>query len=270
MDFTAVKDSQHAQDLVDAAAAPDSEFTVAALIGCMLEPGQDPGQVERLFEETFAPLFALQGFEDQDDGGERIDTILNHFTNEGFSGPRGSVDFRHSNLVRVMSDKQGIPITMAILLLECGRRCGLSGFGVNFPGHFLLSLAGQLIDPVALTVLDPAAADKIKGKAGHLEPASALMIALRMLNNIKALYLQTQEINQALGVVDIQLAVSAGHEDLLASLYFERGEYWQNLGAVTSAREAFEQCIRLGSFADLTDKAEGRLAQLKGSAETWH
>ena len=69
-------------------------------------------------------------------------------------GLRGSHDDyddpRNSFLDEVLRRRVGLPISLAVLLIEIGRRCGLPLEGVGMPGHFLvrdLADPERLIDP---------------------------------------------------------------------------------------------------------------------------
>jgi len=57
-------------------------------------------------------------------------------------GVRGDVqtydDPRNSYLDQVLDRRLGIPISISVLLMEIGRRCGVSLAGVGMPGHFLV------------------------------------------------------------------------------------------------------------------------------------
>ena len=91
-----------------------------------------------------------------------------------------------------------MPITLAILFIELARRLGFDSFGVNFPGHFLLSISGSLVNPTTLSVLDrKTLSSKLKGADIELldQPASPAVIAMRMLNNIKNQYLQSNSLD---------------------------------------------------------------------------
>ena len=40
---------------------------------------------------------------------------------------------------RVLDDREGLPITLSVLVMELARRCGVDGVvGVGAPGHFLV------------------------------------------------------------------------------------------------------------------------------------
>jgi len=47
-------------------------------------------------------------------------------------------DPRNSYLDQVLSRRLGIPISLSVLLMEIGRRCGVTLVGVGMPGHFLV------------------------------------------------------------------------------------------------------------------------------------
>ena len=90
----------------------------------------------------------------QASGAEERVVALNQFLFEdlGFWGNTDEYyDPRNSYLNDVIERKTGIPITLAILYMEIGRRVGLPLEGVSFPGHFLvrLRLRGGML------VLDP-------------------------------------------------------------------------------------------------------------------
>jgi regulator of sirC expression with transglutaminase-like and TPR domain len=56
-------------------------------------------------------------------------------------GLRGDDDYddpRNSFLDQVLARRRGIPISLSVVLIEIGRRCGLRLQGVGMPGHFLV------------------------------------------------------------------------------------------------------------------------------------
>jgi len=52
-------------------------------------------------------------------------------------GPGDYLNPLRSNLVHVITEKQGLPITLACVFMLVGHRLGLKVEGCNFPGHFL-------------------------------------------------------------------------------------------------------------------------------------
>lgn len=81
--------------------------------------------------------------------------LLNRFFFQelGFCGNANDYyDPDNSYLPRVLERRRGIPISLAVLLMEMGQQIGLPLRGVSFPGHFLVKLkvrAGDLyLDPM--------------------------------------------------------------------------------------------------------------------------
>ena len=81
---------------------------------------------------------------------------LNRYVFEelGFSGnSQDYYDPRNSYLNEVIDRRLGIPITLAVLYIEIGRRIGLPLHGVSFPTHFLVKCTMRegaiILDPYA-------------------------------------------------------------------------------------------------------------------------
>lgn len=65
------------------------------------------------------------------------------FEDLGLTGDRESYgDPRNSYLDQVLRRRRGIPISLSVLLMEVGRRCGVTLEGVGMPGHFLVRESG--------------------------------------------------------------------------------------------------------------------------------
>src|SRR5580700_1703678 len=139
------------------------------------------------------------------------------FGQKGFDGNRDAFgDPRNSFLNDVLERRLGIPITLAVLYLEVGRRLGLNLFGVSFPAHFLVKAVDErgelIIDPFnggAILDLDEIRArlTQIYGQPVDVDPAmlkavGARDILVRMLRNLKNIYASASDWNRALGVLD--------------------------------------------------------------------
>jgi regulator of sirC expression with transglutaminase-like and TPR domain len=129
----------------------------------------------------------------------RLQQLLKFFfSDQGFAG--NLVDYYdpdNSYIHRVLETRRGIPITLAVLLVELARHIGLDADGVGFPGHFLARIdlheGMVVIDPFSGTSLD---LDEIEARARPhgmpieqlLAPASPVQILTRMLNNLHAIH----------------------------------------------------------------------------------
>ena len=68
-------------------------------------------------------------------------SALSHrlFTEMGLAGDRATYyDPQNSLLPAVLDRRLGIPITLGVVAMEVGRRCGVVLEGIAMPGHFLV------------------------------------------------------------------------------------------------------------------------------------
>ena len=136
----------------------------------------------------------------------------------------------NSFLNRVLETHAGIPITLSLLFIEVARRLDLRCSGIGLPGHFIVSLdgTGEYFDPFNSGALLSAAdcktlVQRISG--GHLEwadeflaPCTKHSILLRMLNNLKSIYMHTKNYTKAVGIIERMTIITPG----LLSLHQEQ------------------------------------------------
>ncbi|MEN9316672.1 MAG: hypothetical protein RIS35_3065 [Pseudomonadota bacterium] len=129
------------------------------------------------------------------DDRERLERLLSFFHGrQGFAGNLDAYyDPDNSYLHRVLERRRGIPITLAVLLIELARSIGLDAHGVGFPGHFLarvnLREGVALIDPFSGSRLDQerlARNAQAHGLSAEslIAPATSAQILTRMLGNL--------------------------------------------------------------------------------------
>ncbi len=177
------------------------------------------------------------------------------FGDLGFRGNRTHYDDpRNSYLNEVLDRRLGIPITLAVVYLELGRRLSLPLAGVNFPHHFLVrSTQGDqplFVDPFA----DGAFVDGkslgerlpvIEGRRLELapeftEPTSSLHILVRMLRNLKRLHFQARQFPTAIDWAE-KIAYLLPTE---AENYRDLGFLYHHTGEDLKAIEAFNEYLR--------------------------
>jgi regulator of sirC expression with transglutaminase-like and TPR domain len=125
-------------------------------------------------------------------------------------------DPRNSYLNEVLDRKLGIPITLSVIYLAVAKRLGLPVCGVGLPGHFIVGVReGEetlLLDPFhggrCLTRADCARLmEKTTGysgpfHSGWLEPVTPAQILVRMLNNLRLIYVNSESWVQARTVIE--------------------------------------------------------------------
>jgi len=184
-------------------------------------------------------------------------------------------DPRNSCLNDVLDRRVGIPITLSLLYMEIGARIGLPLEGVSFPGHFLVKCAL----PEGTVVLDPyaggvslGAADlqkrlrDVRGDevsnaivASMLSAAGKKEIVLRLLRNLKAIYLRSQQFDRALPIIHWIIATAPDHPPELR----DRGMIYQELECSRAALADFERYLELSPGCDDRDEIRGRIVELQ-------
>jgi regulator of sirC expression with transglutaminase-like and TPR domain len=133
-----------------------------------------------------------------------LDKLLHRlFVERRFAGnTRDYYDPRNSLLHHVLRRRLGIPITLAVVTIEVGRRAGVALEGVGMPGHFLVRPvgSGRHLDVFAGGVeLDMAECERrfrSASRAGAQVPfgphllatAPTAAILTRMLENLRGVY----------------------------------------------------------------------------------
>lgn len=133
-------------------------------------------------------------------------------------------DPRNSFLNDVLDRELGIPLTLSIVMLEVGWRLGLPLDGVNFPAHFLVRYRGEavslLVDPFrggeirfqdqAQELLDRLYGGMVRLRPRFLRTADRVDMLVRLLGNLKAVYLNRRDDGRALAVVERLLLLRPG------------------------------------------------------------
>jgi regulator of sirC expression with transglutaminase-like and TPR domain len=203
----------------------------------------------------------------------RLNLVL--FRELGFRGNDGDYyDPRNSFLNEVLDRRMGIPLTLSLLYLEIARRCGLPAEGINFPGHFLVKVPldeGELI-------IDPFHRGRLLGKddlqkllastsrdarlsAKHLRPASGRDILVRMLHNLRAIYVDRRDLPRALSAVERLLVLAPSDARMLR----ERADLYEELGGASAAAADLARVLELEPGAKDAPAIRARVARLRGT-----
>jgi regulator of sirC expression with transglutaminase-like and TPR domain len=187
------------------------------------------------------------------------------FDEQHFAGNRDRYeDPRNSCLNEVLDRRTGIPITLSVVYMEVARRAGLQIDGVNFPGHFLVRCPevsgrhshGLIIDPFhggallseydCRLLLQNIDADVAFSKS-LLVPATRLQIIVRMLLNLKRLYVHMRSFRQARDITELLLAMTPS---ALSELR-DRGLLAYHLNDVTGALRDLQTYLKLATMSEL-------------------
>ena len=196
----------------------------------------------------------------------RVDALRGYLYDElGFRGNREDYyDPRNSFLDQVLERRLGIPITLAVVVLEIARRIAWPMEGIGAPGHFLIRYVADpciVIDPFSGEVLSDA-----EPRQGRAEAASNREILARMLRNLKQVYLERKRWEDALACCDRILLL----EPELAGELRDRGLLWERLGCAAPARADYERFLQLAPADPTSPAIRSRLRALPAASSRIH
>lgn len=172
-------------------------LTGALWIAALDDPDLDVAAYQSRVDEMAAEI--RQALDDEADAERKREGLHRYlFDQNGYHGSRSEYYHRaNSHLSRVIDDREGLPITLAILYIELGRRLGLTVDGIGLPGHFVVQHSWGEKDTQIIDVFERGAAiDRsqaeqiVMERAGRLmrpsdlAPQSANQILTRVLNNL--------------------------------------------------------------------------------------
>ena len=192
------------------ASRPDGEIDLAQA-SLLIAEDEYPGLDVAAYVEHLDTLgaAAMARVMDVDKPGDRrtmtarLERVLAYIYKElGFHG--NAVDYydpRNSWLNDVLDRKMGIPITLAVVVLEICARAGVEAAGVSFPGHFLVRAPGPngplFVDPFDGRILSRDDLRELHGRVAAepsdpdprlLEPADKRQVLVRMLHNLRGIF----------------------------------------------------------------------------------
>jgi regulator of sirC expression with transglutaminase-like and TPR domain len=250
----------------------------AALIARDVYQDLDVASLLRRFDELSAPVSRL-GIDAMTAEAQALELAHYVYERQGFAGNESDYyDPRNSLLPDVLERRVGIPITLALVYCEIARRIGVPARGVSFPGHFLVRIDrrgqdagrppiivdpffnGRMLDDRSLeALLKRVVGPKVALRPEHLQPASPRLILVRMLTNLKTVYLARGEDSRALLALDRLVCIAPDAPFVLR----ERGLLAARLGSVEVAR------ADLGRFLEMCpDAADAKNIQSRLEALT--
>jgi regulator of sirC expression with transglutaminase-like and TPR domain len=131
-----------------------------------------------------------------------FDGLRRHlFVDLGFTGDRATYhDPRNSLLPDVLDRRLGIPISLTVMAMEVGRRCGVALEGIGMPGHFIARSGvephryldafdrGRELDGPGCQALMAQLAPGLPWDDAYLAPTPPLAIVTRVLANLAGAY----------------------------------------------------------------------------------
>lgn len=208
--------------------------------------------------------------------------LLNHFFYRelGFAGNVNNYyDPDNSYLHRVIDTRRGIPISLAVLYMELAQQIGLNIKGISFPGHFLMKLSVQAGE----IVLDPFNGASLSREeleerlepfferedmsevplSYYLQTADSRQILVRMLRNLKMLFMEHERWHRVLGVQ--QRLIILLPDDIIERR--ERGLAYANLDCPQAALQDIEAYLTERPYAPDASMLRSKLPELREASK---
>ena len=214
------------------AKSPDPDLATAALLIARLEyPNLDATPyLEQLDQMGLVARRRLGEASHGADPLRRVELLNRYlFDEQGFTGNHREYDDPRDSLLNAVLDRRtGIPLSLALVYMEVARRAGVWVEGVNFPGHFLLRMPYRTEKAVHLDtdlIVDPFRGGAVLSETDcrrllhdHvgeqttfdrrlLMRATKQQIIIRMLVNLKRIYIKMRSFPQGLAIAQLLLAL---------------------------------------------------------------
>ena len=208
--------------------------------------------------------------------GEEFVRQLNEYLFEelGFEGNSNDYyDPANSCLNEVLTRRLGIPITLALVYIEIGRRLGREIHGIGLPGHFVVQYDGRdfqaLIDPFhggqlrteeeCFEMAREATGMPLADDPSLIQPVSKRHIAIRMLNNLRAIYFQRQQPERAIRVLNLLIEA----DPTSAEEYKQRAICLSQSDRFDEARSDLELYLRLAPNAKDREQVIAEMVRIR-------
>ncbi len=274
-------DSAQYLAFAEAVSGPDMDLARVALTIALPEyPDLDIGEHLTRLDRMADRVSESAGAED---GAYRrlacVEYVL--FKQEGFKGnDEDYYDPENSFLNRVIARRRGIPITLSVLYMEVARRAGLEAWGVGFPGHFLVKTVcdgqevfvdpfhgGRVLSPADLQgLLDRLYGGRLEVQPEFLSAVSHKQIVQRMLNNIKLIYANRQDLKRCLRVVEQLVILNPEDADQVR----DRGLLRLRLDDGAGALMDLERYLELAPDADGAAAVREQIDRIRKRARVLH
>ena len=192
------------------------------------------------------------------------------FAEEGFTGnAEDYYDPRNSCLNDVLDRRLGIPITLSVLAIEVGRRAGVLVHGVGLPGHFMAAADGVMFDPfnhgaIVSRVEAGAVVARVLGRPvpledSHFAPVGKAQILIRMLTNLRSVYVERQAWASARAVMERLIVLdpeSHGHVRDYGTVLMKEGN-------VVAGAAQWERYLALHPNARDAERVKSQLTEIR-------
>src|SRR5579884_1426725 len=169
-------------------------------------------------------------------------------------------DPRNSFLNDVLIRRKGIPITLSLIYIEVARRLAQPVYGVSLPRHFIVRYddgdQGAFIDPFhagrvltreeCVEMAQAITSMNVSTDEIAFAPAPPRTILVRMLNNLRTIYLHREDWPKLMAVLDLLLRAMPDN----AEAYKQRGVAWVQMSQLQRGMADLQRYLELAPQAE--------------------
>lgn len=216
------------------------------------------------------------------DLADQVDTLSDFlFYQKNFRGNRSDYNDPRNSLLNCVLDRGlGIPITLGMVYISVAQRLGMPAYGIDLPGHFIVGLYKEgreiLIDPfnVGLCLSLRNCARLVEESTGYrgtfqpkwLLPVSPADVLARMLTNLCNAYIQRENWQRAIPVIQMLLLVQPDTDFHLRDL----GYLYLYNGSLRLSAQYLEAYLRRAPNADDFENVRSSLQIVAGRLALWN
>lgn len=206
------------------------------------------------------------------DEADRVRALCRFLFDARLEGDRETYDAPdNSHLDRVLERGKGMPITLAVVLIEVARRLGLPLVGVGFPGHFLVRhrRLDLLLDPFdegrelseadCRAILERTTGGQVEWDGELLRPATPREVLARINRNLKGSHLRRGQLREAHAAVERLLLLLPDDPDETR----DRGLLRAALGRPAAAVADLERYLQLQPRGPDRREVKARLDEVR-------
>lgn len=254
----------------------------ALLIASQLQPELDISASEQQLSSMAETVRArVNGEMSVNDRIQQINSSF--YTDLGFAGDNQDYYLADNSLLNLVLERRlGIPITLSVIYLRLADAAGIDAYGIAFPGHYLVGVHadnrelvldafdnGRLLEQKQLhRMLQQFTAESSQTLSleQSLQPATHSDTVVRMLRNLKQIYIDGQEVELALTCIEMILSIIPDAPDELR----DRGMIYQHIEYTQGAINDLTHYLKLVPDAEERGVIEALLDSLQTQHQSLH
>lgn len=167
----------------------------------------------------------------------------------------------NSCLNYVLESRKGIPITLCLLYMELGRRLGVTVDGIGAPGHFLVRIEEDgdtyYIDPHQRGLIREDIEEELDPRYLVATPKRVMLV--RMLNNLRLIFLQRESWGKAAEVLNLLLEADPVDADALR----QRAATFAATQRYQAAAQDLDRYLQLRPLDPDKDELQAQVSRLR-------